>query len=81
MILSSLPKEFHDISATPATDHMFQIRYKDETQLLPEEQSEMGHHNIAQLIFISASSKQDIQTTVIFSTTTVKNPDNYYWRK
>jgi hypothetical protein len=39
------------------------------------------HHSVAQLIFASARARKDIQTTIAFLTTRVRNPNEDEWGK
>ena len=48
---------------------------------LLEEQAICFHHTVAQLLFVSARTRHDIQTPVAFLTTRVKRPDEDDWGK
>ncbi len=52
-----------------------------EAKLLPEDQALIFHHTVAQLLFLSARTRRDIQTPVAFLTTRVKSPDEDDWGK
>ena len=71
-IIDSFPEQITGVSATPATDNLFRIR--DDDRPLPEDQAIMFHHVTAQLLFASTRVRRDIQTTVAFLSTRVKNP-------
>ena len=81
--LNIVIQEFSDhlgkTTATPKYDHLFTVRNEGETQYLPEEQAHTFHHILSQLLSISVSSLQDIQTTVAFLATRVNNTDKYDW--
>jgi hypothetical protein len=79
-IISSFPEKIAGVQATPASDHLFQVRPVNEARLLPEEQARAFHHSTAQLLFLSRV-RRDIQTTVAFLTTRVKQPDEDDWGK
>ena len=79
-IISSFPEKITGVQATPASDHLFQIRPEPDAKLLPEEQARAFHHTTAQLLFLSRV-RRDIQTTVAFLTTRVKRPDEDDWGK
>jgi hypothetical protein len=68
-------------SASPASDHLFQVRDEAEAKLLPEEQADAFHTTVAQLLFLPARARRDIQTAVAFLTTRVKQPDEDDWGK
>ncbi len=59
---------------TPAADHLFQVRDADEARPLPEEQATAFHHAVAQLLFLSARARRDIQLVTAF-------PDKDDWGK
>ena len=71
-IIDSFPEPITDIAATPATDKLFLVR--DDDRPLPEAQAVIFHHVTAQLLFASTRVRRDIQTTVAFLTTCVKDP-------
>jgi hypothetical protein len=79
-ILTSFPEWITGVSSTPATDHLFNVRPQHETSFLPEEQARSFHHTTAQLLFLSRV-RRDIQPTIAFLTTRVKQPDEDDWGK
>jgi hypothetical protein len=68
------------VSFTPAADHLFNVRPHHEASFLPEEQARSFHHTTAQLLFLSRV-RRDIQPTIAFLTTRVKQPDEDDWGK
>ncbi len=69
------------MSSTPAADHLFTVRPQHEASFLPtEEQARSFHHTTAQLLFLSRVQR-DIQPTIAFLTTRVKQPDEDDWGK
>ena len=78
-VIDSFPEKITGVSATPATDKLFLVR--DDDRPLPEEQAIMFHHVTAQLLFASTRVRRDIQTTVAFLTTRVKQPGEDDWGK
>ena len=66
---------------TPAASHLFQVREEIDKKVLPEEQAVQFHHTVAQLLFLSARARRDIQTAVAFLTTRVKQPNEDDWGK
>jgi hypothetical protein len=79
-IISAFPEKITGVSSTPAIDQLFQVRPTSESRLLPEDQARAFHHTTAQLLFLSRV-RRDIQTTVAFLTTRVKQPDEDDWGK
>ena len=79
-IVAAFPEKITGVQSTPAADHLFQIRPASEARPLPEEQARAYHHTTAQLLFLSRV-RRDIQTTIAFLTTRVKQPDEDDWGK
>ena len=79
-VISNFPEKITGVEATPASDHLFQVRPDTEARPLPEEQAHAFHHSTAQLLFLSRV-RRDIQTPVAFLTTRVKRPDDDDWGK
>ncbi len=67
--------------ATPAVDHLFNVRDKKEARALEEERALMFHCMVAQLLLMLTRARQDIQIAVAFLTTRVKSPDKDDWGK
>jgi hypothetical protein len=80
-ILTDFPEAITSISATPAADHLFEVRDEENAKWLPEEQAQAFHHCVAQLLFLSARARPDIKTAVAFLTTRVSKPDEDDWGK
>ena len=72
-IVKDFSEEITSTITTPAVEHLFQIQDQNKGTCF--------HHTIAQLLFVSAMARQDIQTSVAFSTTRVKGPDEDDWGK
>ena len=66
---------------SPAADHLFTVRDETEAKLLPEEQARAFHHATAQVLFLSARARRDIQPCTAFLTTRVRAPDEDDWGK
>ena len=67
-VLKGFPEEILETAPSPAGDHLFKIR-DDGKKVLPEEQGNMYHHVVAQLLFAAFRVRRDIQTAVAFLTT------------
>ena len=74
-VLEEIPEELTSKSWTPAAGYLFQTRDPKKAVYLPEEQADIFHHTITQLLFMSARARCDTQTAVAFLTTRVKKPD------
>ena len=73
-VLDDIPEDMKGESATPATHHLFAIT-EDSTKL-PQADSDIFHHFVAQLIYLSKRACPDIQLSVSFLCTKVIGPDN-----
>ena len=79
------PEDIGEPCATHASEHLFEVRDPEETETLGkwllEEQTQAFHHTVAQLLFVSARVRRDIQTAVGFLSTRVNKPDVDDWGK
>ena len=80
-VFAAFPEKITTSAATPASDHLLEVRDESEQKLLPEEQARAFHHSVAQLLFLSGRARPDIKTPVAFLTTRVKAPDEDDWVK
>ena len=53
-------------AATPAADHLFQVRNKDKANILPEGQAINFHHTVSQLSFVSTRACRDTNSCSFF---------------
>ena len=63
-IFEDFPEEITRSSPTPASDHLFKIRDKDDASFLPEEQAQKFYRTVAQLLFLSCRARPDVATPV-----------------
>ena len=69
-IIKNFPEEVGtSIAATPAAEHLCQIREEKDVKLIPEEQAIQFHHTAAKLLFVTTRAHRDIQTAIAFLTT------------
>ena len=61
-ILNEFPEELGKSTATPAGDHLFQVQEDSKAKKLPEEQENIFHHTLVQLLFLTTRLRRDIQT-------------------
>ena len=47
-VFAAFPEKITTSAATPASDHLFEVRDESEQKLLPEEQARAFHHSVAQ---------------------------------
>jgi hypothetical protein len=80
-IIDQFPEEIVAIRMSPAADHLFTVRDESLSKPLPEEQARAFHHASAQLLFLSARARRDIQPATAFLTTRVRCPDKDDWGK
>ena len=67
--------------ATPAANHLFEIRPESEAKYLPEEQGVAFHHTVAQVLFLTPRARRDVAVVTAFLTSRVKRPDEDDWGK
>ncbi len=77
---TAFPKKIMGVSSTPAADHLFTVCPPHKSKMLPEEQARVYYCMTAQLLFLSRVCC-DIQTTVAYLTTRVKQPNEDDWGK
>ena len=80
-ILKDFPEDLGAPAATPAPDNLFKVRPEVEAIFVPEYQDQVFHHNVAQIIFLSARSRRYIQKSIALLITRVKKPDEDDWFK
>jgi hypothetical protein len=80
-IINNFPKEIIATRTSPAADHLFIVRNPSLVTPLPEEQARAFHHAAAQLLFLSARARRDVQPATAFLTTRVRRPDEDNWGK
>ena len=78
-VFTAFPEKNTSAAATPASDHLFEVRDESEQKLLAEERARAFHHLVAQLLFLSGGAHPDIKTPVTFLTTRVKAPGEDDW--
>ena len=72
-MLTELPEDMEGVATTPAAEHLFKVN--DTPTFLSEEEAMFFHHNMAKLLFLCKRARPDIQTTIAFLSTCVKQPD------
>jgi len=73
-------KDMQGESPTPASLHLFQ-NDDEAAVLLPEDQADLFHHYVAQLLFLCQRARPDLQTAMAFLCTRVKAPNEHDWKK
>ena len=68
-IIKDFPEEIVGMKTSPAADHLFTVRDPSLVKVLPEEQVMAFHRTTAQLLFLSARARRDIQPATAFLTT------------
>ena len=78
-MLKSIPDKYKEGigSATPAPSNLYDIRDEsaDKVELLSEQDKNEYHTITAQLLYLSTRARPDLQTSIAFHCTRVKNPD------
>ena len=80
-ITTNIPGEITAVGTSPAADHLFTMRDKLLAKPLTEEQAWAFHHATAQLLFLCAGARCNIQPVTMFLTTWVRCPDEDNWGK
>jgi len=62
--LSELPSDMNGMSKTPDATHLFNIN--NEADKLDKDKSQLLHHLVVKLLYLSHRSRQDIQMAVTF---------------
>ena len=75
------PEEIVGTKTSPPADHLFTVRDPSLVKVLSEEQVMAFHHTKAQLLFLSARARRDIQPATAFLTMQVMLPDEDDWGK
>jgi hypothetical protein len=68
-IINNFPEEIIATQTSPATNHLFIVHDLSLATPLPEEQARTFHHATAQLLFLSARARRDVQPATAFLTT------------
>ena len=72
-MIDDIPKEMKGESATPAAHHPSDIA--EEATKLSQADSDLFHHFVAQLLYLSERARPDIQLEVSFLCTRVRGTD------
>jgi hypothetical protein len=78
-MLTELPSDMNGLSKIPASGHLFNIN-PDATKL-PESKAQLFLHLVAKVLYLCWCTRQDIQTTVAFLCTWVKELDEDDYNK
>jgi hypothetical protein len=78
-MLAKIPIDMAGESVTPTCSHLFQVN-KD-AQKLDEATAQLFHHNVAKLLFLCKRKCPDIQTSIAYLCTRVKEPDTDDYKK
>lgn len=80
-IIDDFPEQITATKASPAANYLFNVRDEAEATYLDTERANAFHHATAQLAFLRARSRPDIDPAVAFLTTRVRKPDEDDWGK
>ena len=73
--IAEFPEDIGKTAETPAAEYLFTVRDDDLRRLPPEDQSQVFHRTVAQLLFLMTRSRHDARTALAFPTTRVKDPN------
>ena len=74
-----IPEELSGSVATPAAEHLFEVC--DNAEKLDKKTKQTFHTTTARSLFVGKRARPDIQPTVAFLCTRVKEPDEDDWKK
>ena len=80
-VIQAFPELIKGSASSPAAKYLFKIQDNNKAVLLPEEQAQVFHHVVAQLLFMSQQAHRYLQTPTSFLTTRVKEPQEDDWGK
>ena len=72
-MLQEFPENLGATVATPEYGHLFTVRGEGKIQYLPDEQGNILHHTVAQILFMSARASRDVHKSVALIITRLKN--------
>ena len=78
-VINNFPEVIRSTSATPVTEHLFQVQDEKDRDLMPEEQAQHFHHTVTQLLFLYMRARLDIQPLVSFLAARFSSPDEDDW--
>jgi hypothetical protein len=78
-LIEDAPEDMTGTAATPGAHHLFTVN--DDAEKLSSKMSDKYHQMTAKLLYLSKRARPDIQPTVAFMCTRVKNPDVDDWKK
>ena len=80
-LIANFPEEIMNTFPTLTGDHLFEVLPDKERNIFDKETVTACHHSVAQLIFGTQRVRKDIQTSVNFLTTRLREPDEDDWSK
>ena len=78
-MINDFGEDVTKIAKTPAAEHLFKVR--DDVENVSEEKSQRFHNIVAKGLFLCKRARIDLQTTIAFLSTRVKEPDQDDWKK
>ncbi len=79
-MLDELPKDMSGTAPIPVVSHLFEIN-SDRPKKLDMVTAKIFHHNLGKLLFLCKRARPDIQTSVAFLCTRVKEPNADDYKK
>ena len=76
-MIDDIPEDMKGESATPAAHHLFDI--SEDATKLSQPNTDLFHHFVAQLLYLSNRERPDIQLAVSFLCTRLRGPDTDYY--
>jgi hypothetical protein len=78
-MIDNFGEDVSESAKTPAAPHLFTVR--EDAKKLSEQQAQKFHNTVAKGLFLCKRARLDLQTTIAFLSTRVKEPDEDDWKK
>jgi hypothetical protein len=78
-MIENFGEDVSEPAKTPAAAHLFTVR--EDAKKLDEKQAQKFHNTVAKGLFLCKRARLDLQTTIAYLSTRVKEPDEDDWKK
>ena len=82
-MIESFPHEIkpNDMAATPASNDLFTVKSRKRSKPLNQNKKKAFHTTVAKGLFLCKRARPDIQPTIAWLCSRVKDPDEFKWNK
>eukprot|EP00957_Ditylum_brightwellii_P038639 2920654-Ditylum_brightwellii.AAC.1 len=78
-LIDGFPEELCGACTSPTADHLFQVN--EEEIKLCDKKAQQYHTTVTRMLFVCKRARPDIQPTIVFLTTRIREPDEDNWKK